>query len=141
MSDDDFDREENETAGVPVEDEPLPKRVLKLRNDHQFESYGSRVRTAMAKEWAKPVLTRVLVADRLGANVKDDDQFSDLVDALYNGVRDRLTRQDLLEFYLDTISDQVRDEVDRIALAARRQTQALDSARGFAKFIREVPKS
>ena len=86
---------------------------------------ASTATSGCARLYALPLLINVLTAQKLGADVRDDDQFSDLVDRLYNGTRNRLTRQDLLKAFLDALLPSAIKAADELLYEARAEVDNL----------------
>ena len=97
----------------------LPAEQLAERDDPKWEGRQSDQRVRDARLYALPLLVNVMAAQALGADVKDDDQFSDLVDQLYDGLRNRLTRQDLLKAFLDTLLPSAKAAADELLFETR----------------------
>lgn len=133
MSDD--EDETRETDAVPTSGGKLPDNLLALRTvgESAFEHESSRARIAAAASWVRPLLIRVKVAVMLGADVSDDDQFSALVDEVYNGIRNRLTRQDLIVYMLDRVGETVDEEANLLVGQAMRELNALDTRWGVRR--------
>lgn len=103
----------------------LPAEQLAERDDPKWEGKYSDERVREARLYALPLLINVLTAQKLGADVRDDDQFSDLVDRLYNGTRNRLTRQDLLKAFLDALLPSAIKAADELLYEARAEVDNL----------------
>lgn len=93
--------------------EPLPPERLAQRHDAPWERTESRRRIKYAKRWATRRAGEILAAQALGGDPSDKD-FMDRVDAMYAGLRDRLTRQDLLRVFMDHISPAANEHADQI---------------------------
>lgn len=134
MSDDEDDEIE-ETDTVPTHGGKLPGNLLALRavGESAFEAESSRARIAAAAGWVKPLLVRIKVAVTLGAIVDDDDEFSALVDEAYDGIRDRLTRQDLIVYLLDQVGTTVDGEADYLVRQASNEVDSLSTGWGFRR--------
>lgn len=131
MSDD--EDETRETDAVPTSGGKLPDNLLALRTvgESAFEHESSRARIAAAANWVRPLLVRIKVAVMLGADVDEDDQFSALVDEAYDGIRNRLTRQDLIVYMLDRVGETVDEEAYLVARQATRELDTLGTQWGF----------
>jgi hypothetical protein len=110
--------------------DPLPKELLAQRHDADFEEGQDPVRVALTLEWAEPLLVRTQAAMALGADVDTDDQFNDLVSELWDGLRDRLTRQDLLYIALLFLNHKTEPQVKELLYEMRRDMSCLDRSLG-----------
>ena len=111
---------------VPHGGDPIPEGLLLTRSDQDWELEDDDIRIAVVREWAAALLKRVQILAEMGCTVDEDDDFSDLVDELYNGVRQRLTRQDLIRSLLLTLGEKSMSEAARVARQAKAQVQLLD---------------
>lgn len=121
---------------VPVADEPIPGDLLDQRLDATWEQESSDTRIALAMDWAAPRLEQVQRMGLLGLTVLDDDEFSELVDELYDGVRDRLTRQDLIRALMLVMGKRTIEESSTMASKAKQDLRALDLPGAVDRFFR-----
>lgn len=111
--------------------ELLPQEYLDERCDAPWETDDqSPIRVALAMEWAEPLLVAVQVAMDLGADDETDEQFNELTTNLYDGLRDRLTRQDLLYVALMFLNHKTAPVVDNIKLRQAADLAQLDTVFG-----------
>lgn len=133
--------DEREGDVVPVSGDPLPSGLLALRRDAGFEIESNFDRIDRVEQWVKPLLLRLRVAVLMGADVMEDDQFSHLVDQVYDGVRERTTRNDLIASFLQNLVPHVEGEAARQVRQAKAQTARLDNATWFHQYMGEAKKS
>ena len=126
--------EENEV--IPVGGKPIPDPYLVGRSDQAWEKESSDVRISLVQEWAQGRLERVLQLGSLGLDPETDDEFNDLIDELYNGIRDRLTRQDLIRAMLLHLGMKLSADLEGVALKMKRDLRALDHEDSFDRFFR-----
>ncbi len=113
---------------VPPPPEPLPDEWLFLRKhgERKFEredrAKDERLREIQA--WAKHMLARAIVAQDNGAD-EGDEQYMDLVDEMYDTIRNSLTRQDLIRGFLINVQEGAYREAARINLDFRAELDAL----------------
>lgn len=106
--------------------ETLPEAWLLKRSDEDWETEHSTKRIEAARVFALPVMTRIFVIQDLWKpSVQTDDDFSALVDQLYDGVRDRLTRQDLVTAFIDPLNTLARKQAERIIVQSQREVRRL----------------
>ena len=103
--------------------EVLPR--LDERQDPKWDRKLDRKRIKEVKQWVLPLLADVMVAQTLGGGIENDDEFSEQVDRMYAGLRARLTRQDLLTAFLESLEGEAtrraagilnthRDDVEKL---------------------------
>lgn len=126
--------EENDV--IPVGGKPIPDAYLVGRSDQAWEKESSDVRISLVQEWAQGRLERVLQLGSLGLDPETDDEFNDLINELYNGIRDRLTRQDLIRAMLLHLGMKLSADLDGVALKMKRDLRALDHEDSFDRFFR-----
>lgn len=120
---------------VPVTNEPIPDNLLAGRDDAEWELESSDTRIALVMDWVAPRLERVQQLGLIGINVNDDDEFSELVDEVYNGVRDRLTRQDLIRALMLSLGERTIEDSSAMADRLKRDLQALDRPGSIERFF------
>lgn len=113
----------------------LPVEWLRARHDERWEMDQDIVRVGLALEWAEPLLVRVQAAMAMGAEVEKDDQFSALTDELYNGLRQRMTRQDLLWVAMMFLNHRTEGQVDNIMYRARADLESLKNPKGRDRLL------
>lgn len=113
----------------------LPVKWLRARRDEKWEMDQDIVRVGLALEWAEPLLVRVQAAMAMGAEMEEDDQFSALTDELYNGLRQRLTRQDLLWVAMMFLHHRTEGQVDNIMERAGADLESLESPEGMDRLL------
>lgn len=131
MSDD--DRRDSDL--IPVSADPIPAEFRALRSDSSWEHESSDARVALVMEWAKPLLERIQQLGSLGLDVDTDDEFNDLINEVYNGVRDRLTRQDLVRAFLLNLGQTTAPEADEVGARMKRDLRALDRPGAVERFF------
>lgn len=100
----------------------LNEARLVSRSDQEWEMKTSEARIERTRAWLRGAVVDVSIAQALGGDVEKDDQFSAMVDRMYDGLRDSLTRQDLLAMVLSYVYEEQRSVVDSIL---RRQSNDL----------------
>lgn len=120
---------------VPVTNEPIPDNLLDQRLDASWEQESSDTRIALAMEWAAPLLDRVQKMGLLGLSVDDDDEFSELVDEVYDGIRNRLTRQDLVRALMLSMGEKTIKESTAVIKQSRSDLRALDRPDAIERFF------
>lgn len=104
----------------------LPAEQLVQRNDPEWEDKCSRKRIEAARVFALRVMTRILAVQMTcNPDVKTDDDFSALVDELYDGLRDRLTRQDLLMAFVEPLNKLAWPQAERIVAQVQRDLRKM----------------
>lgn len=104
----------------------LPEAWLLKRSDEDWETQQSTQRIDAARAFALPVMTRIFAVQELWhPDVQTDDDFSALVDQLYDGVRDRLTRQDLVAAFIDPLNPLAHKQAERIIAQSQREVRRL----------------
>jgi hypothetical protein len=126
---------DEEEGLIPTTGAPIPAEHLALRQDSSWEAEQDDVRIAMVMEWAMPLLERIQQLASLGLDVKTDDEFSNMVDEVYNGVRDRLTRQDLVRALLLHMGQNTAADADEVGLKMDRDLRALDRPGAIDRFF------
>lgn len=121
---------------VPVTNEPIPDHLLDQREDPDWEQESSDTRIALVMEWAAPLLERVQTLGLIGLKVDDDDEFNELVDEVYDGVRNRLTRQDLVRALMLSLGEKLIEETTTMANQFKRDMRALDRPDVIERFFR-----
>jgi hypothetical protein len=129
----DPDREEGDR--VPVADEAIPEEFLATRDDCSWERETSDVRIALTMDWVAPHLERLQLLQAIGLDAETDDEFNDLVNEAYDGVRDRLTRQDLVRALMLTVGEKIADTGGEMVASMRRDLRALDRPGAFERFF------
>lgn len=123
-------------SGPPIGDGgPLPDLYLETRKDHRWELYHKEERVAQVLERVEPILVRIQALMTLGADVMEDDEFSDLVDEMYRTLRDGLTRQDLLWCALLHLHGRIEDKGPSMVRQALHALSATDSATGWQEHL------
>lgn len=117
----------------PTGDDTLPVLNTTGRRDMSWEEVHDPIRIALALDWAQPIQARVATLMRLGDTVDDNPEFGDLVDELYDGLRDRLTRQDLLWITLIHLAGRTDEDVDKLVDSVDEELEELDSSYGFQR--------
>lgn len=133
MSSDDL---EDQDGVIPVSDEPIPAPFLAVRQDASWEQESSDTRIALVLDWAAPLLERIQKMGLLGLKTDEDDEFNDLVNEVYDGVRNRLTRQDLIRAVMLSLGEKTVEESVALASEFRRDLRALDRPDVVDRFFR-----
>ncbi len=114
----------------------LADAKLLSRSDQDWERMTSNARIGRVRSWAADAVFAMGVAQALGGDVDKDDQFSAMVDRVYDGLRDSLTRQDLLVMVLTTIMEEQNFRVSRVLQTQGRQLRQLDDPKRRAALLR-----
>lgn len=125
--------EEHQDQGIPqAGDDCLPVLNITGRRDQKWEHSHDPVRIAVVLDWAQALQARVQALMQLGDTIDNNPEFERLVDELYDGLRDKLTRQDLLWITLMHLNSRTSDEVNEL-VEGTTQLDDLDSAWGFER--------
>lgn len=112
------------TVPTPREPESLPEGWLNSRKIRECKwETNDRAGDKKLREiqaWAKEQLVGVFMAQELGGDA-NDPAFLDRVDALYNPIRNALTRQDLLRGFLLVVEQEAIEEANNRMREFRRE--------------------
>lgn len=107
--------------------EALDPRLVRSRRDGRWESRFNEVRIALMLDWAAPRVRRLNELLAVGEDT-DNPGYNKLLDELYNGLRDGLTRQDLLYIAVLGLTVQQDDaEISALAEAATQGREKLEA--------------
>lgn len=114
-------------------DDCLPVLNITGRRDRDWESRTDPVRTAIVLDWAQPLQARVQVLMQLGDTIDNNPEFERLVNELYDGLRDKLTRQDLLWITLMHLNGRTSEGVSTLVQSIDPDLNDLDHAHAFER--------
>lgn len=120
---------------IPVDGQPIPLMYRAVRLDSSWEQESSDIRIALVMAWAQPLLERLQQLASLGLDAETDDEFNDQINVVYNGVRDRLTRQDLIRSFLLQLGKDQAEAADEVGIRAKRDLRALDRPGAIDRFF------
>ena len=110
--------------------EKLPEEWLSTRHDAAWEEKQSPTRVAEALVWAEPLLIRIQALMKMRDPDDGDLPETDLSVELYDGLRDRLTRNDLLYIALLWLNKRTDDQAEAIMVRAARDLELIDTLSG-----------
>lgn len=108
--------------------DPLPQELLETRSDEDWEhDWDDRQdeRISAAVKYAKTVLSELFVIQHLGGQ-ESDDEFMDIVDDLYNEIKNALTRQELVRAFLSVLAPKAKERSKRIISRMERDMVGVD---------------
>lgn len=114
-------------------DDCLPVLNISRRRDGDWEHKSDPRRVAVTLAWAQPLQARIQALGHLGDTLDNNPEYERLVDELYDGLRNRLTRQDLLWIALTHLAERIGNGSVALVEGMGEELEDLDSEYGFER--------